>query len=71
MSEEPKTAHESTQENLRYALLGSLGGLFTGISISAIANAVSGITPTLTNSLATPFTFILVFVGGAIGFLSD
>jgi hypothetical protein len=59
------------QNNIKYAVVGSLGGLFSGITISAIANAASAIPPTINNSIATPFTFILLFAGAAIGYLSE
>jgi len=59
------------QNNIKYAVVGSLGGLFSGITISAIANAASGIPPTINDSIATPFTFVLLFAGAAIGYLSE
>lgn len=65
MSADQPDEHKNTQENMRYAVVGALGGAFAGVAISALTGAVG-----VAAALSTPLSFVLILAGAAIGFLS-
>lgn len=51
------------------AIIGTLGGLFVGVAVSAVTNAATAVPVTLAASVANPFTATLVLVGAGLGYL--
>lgn len=59
----------TTRAGFKGGILGTLGGLATGIVVTAVTNAASGVANTLPGDISNSFTYLLIIIGFGIGFL--